>query len=63
MTGLKNPASANAFIVVDAFDVASDDGGTGGTPVRLEEDDPAITYTVAPDWFDRFDPAYTLRTD
>jgi hypothetical protein len=46
VTGLQNPASTAAYIVVDAFDVTSSSPAPSGT--RLEETDPSITYTG--DW-------------
>jgi Big-like domain-containing protein len=53
VTGLKNSASTDTTIVVDAFDAeGASPGDPGGTPgvTRFEENDPSVTYTGT--WFD-----------
>jgi hypothetical protein len=58
VTGTRNPSSANAWIWVDAFDVASGGGATptatptptpGGTATRVEDSDPSVAYSGT--WF------------
>ena len=48
VTGEKNPASASAWVIVDAFDVALPASAPAVT--RVQETDPSINYTGAADW-------------
>ena len=48
VTGEKNPASASAWVIVDAFDVALP--ATAPSVTRVQETDPSISYAGAADW-------------
>jgi hypothetical protein len=48
VTGEKNPASATAWVMVDAFDVALP--ATAPSVTRVQETDPSISYAGAADW-------------
>ena len=48
MTGEKNPASASAWVMVDAFDVTLP--ATAPSVTRVQETDPSISYAGAADW-------------
>src|SRR5439155_7332482 len=48
VTGTKNAAATNAYVSVDAFDVAWPPSAP--TITRRQETDPAITYSTSPPW-------------
>lgn len=45
VTGMRNPSSGGASVLVDAFDVAGDLSGGGTRPARFEENAPSVAYT------------------
>jgi hypothetical protein len=48
VTGARNPSATNGYVTVDAFDVAW--LPSAPTITRVQETDPAITYTTSPPW-------------
>jgi hypothetical protein len=48
VTGEKNPAAGAAIVIVDAFDVSAPAAAAQVT--RVQENDPAVTYTNPADW-------------
>src|SRR5439155_13188824 len=53
-------ASSGAHIIVDAFDVTGGSGASGGTTTRIEDTNPAVSYTGA--WVHGTDPRATGGT-
>ncbi len=45
VTGTWSPSSGSAWIVVDAFDVTGSGGGSPPPATRIEDTDPAVSYT------------------
>jgi len=49
VTGTRNPASTDTWVIIDAFDVT----GSGGAVTRIEEDNPAVSAGPAGAWVRR----------